>query len=169
MPIFKTGNMWTAYENADLYLITTNSTLKKGTHALIMGRGITRQARDRFPGLDVALGKQILNVCGNPSTLLRTGQGHYSLLVSPRWPQARLGAFQVKRHYAQPASLELVRHSTAVLCAWCTEHPNALVHLNFPGIGNGRLSREDVLPIIMPLPDQVAIWEYLRAGKENAR
>jgi hypothetical protein len=28
-----------------------------------------------------------------------------------------LGVFQVKRHYAQPASLELIRHSTAVLCA----------------------------------------------------
>ena len=117
-----------------------------------MGRGIARQARDRFPGLDVALEKQILNVCGNPSTLLRAGQGQYSLLVSLRWPEARLGAFQVKRHYGQPASLELIRQSTAVLCAWCIEHPDASVHLNFPGIGNGRLSR--VLPIIMSLPDQ---------------
>lgn len=29
MPIFKTGNMWTAYEDVDLFLITTNSTVKK--------------------------------------------------------------------------------------------------------------------------------------------
>ena len=157
MPIFKTGNMWTAYENADLYLITTNSTLKKGTHALVMGRGIARQARDRFPGLDAALGKQILSTCGN--------QGQYGLLVSPRWPKARLGAFQVKRHYSQPASLELIRHSTTALCTWCVEHPNTLVHLNFPGIGNGRLRREDVLPIIAQLPDQVTIWEFPQSGK----
>ena len=122
-----------------------------------MGRGIARQARDRFPGLDAALGKQILSTCGN--------QGQYGLLVSPRWPKARLGAFQVKRHYSQPASLELIRHSTTALCTWCVEHPNTLVHLNFPGIGNGRLRREDVLPIIAQLPDQVTIWEFPQSGK----
>lgn len=153
MPIFKTGNMWTAFDEAALFLLTTNSTIKRNG-ALVMGRGIARQARDRFPGLDSALGKQILSVCGNPSALLRPGQGQYGLLVSPRWPEARLGAFQVKRHYSQPASLELIRHSTAMLCTWCAEHPTATVAVNFPGIGNGRLRREDVLPIIMQLPDQ---------------
>ncbi|NKQ35780.1 MAG: hypothetical protein HF973_09220 [Chloroflexi bacterium] len=161
MPIFKTGNMWTTYENAGLFLITTNSTLKKGTHALVMGRGIARQARDRFPGLDAALGKQILSVCGN--------QGQYGLLVSPRWPEARLGAFQVKQHYSHVASLELIQRSTTALCAWCAEHPAVMVAVNFPGIGNGRLRREDVLPIVAQLPDQVTIWEYPPLGKENAR
>jgi len=168
MPIFKTGNMWTAFDEAALFLLTTNSTIKRNG-ALVMGRGIARQARDRFPGLDVALGKQILNVCGSPSTLLRVGQGQYSLLVSPRWPEARLGAFQVKWHYSQPASLELIRHSATALCTWCIDHPNARVHLNFPGIGNGRLRREDVLPIIMQLPDQVTIWEYPPVNKETNR
>lgn len=47
--------MWSAYDDADLFLITTNSTLKKNG-ALLMGRGIARQARDLFPGLDLALG-----------------------------------------------------------------------------------------------------------------
>ncbi len=164
MAQFKRGDMWMAYAAADLFLITTNATITvRG--ALVMGRGIARQARDRFPGLDAALGKQILSTCGNPSTLLRAGQGQYGLLVSPLWPEARLGAFQVKRHYAQPASLELIQHSTAVLCAWCIDHPDASVHLNFPGIGNGRLRREDVLPIVMQLPDQVTIWEYPLPGK----
>ncbi len=129
MPICKTGNMWSALDEVDLFLITTNATIKRnGT--LVMGRGIARQARDRFPGLDAALGKQILSVYGH--------QGRYGLLVSPRWPKARLGAFQVKRHYSQPASLELIRHSVTALCAWCAAHPDALVALNFPGIGNGR-------------------------------
>ena len=152
MPIFKTGNMWTAYEAVDLFLITTNSTLKKGTQALVMGRGIAQQARDRFPGLDAALGKQILSICGS--------QGQYGLLVSPQWPQARLGAFQVKRHYSQPASLELIRQSTTALCAWCVDHPDAQIGLNFPGIGNGRLRRETVLPMVRQLPAQVTIWTY---------
>lgn len=162
MPTFKIGDMWSAYDNADLFLITTNATIKRNG-ALVMGRGIARQAFDRFPGLDAVLGKQILNVCGTPSALPRSGQGEYGLLVSSRWPKAKLGAFQVKWHYSQPASLDLIRCSTAMLCAWCADHPAAHIALNFPGIGNGSLHREDVLPIIAQLPDQVTIWEYLSA------
>lgn len=158
MPQFKRGDMWTAFAAADLFLITTNSAIRKDG-ALVMGRGIARQARERFPGLAEALGQHILNTCGE--------LGEYSLLISPRWPTAKLGAFQVKRHYSQTASLELIRHSTAALCAWCADHPDAQVALNFPGIGNGRLRREDVLPIIAQLPDQVTIWEYRPVGKET--
>lgn len=158
MPRFRIGDMWTVYAAADLFLITTNATITvRG--ALVMGRGIARQAKERFPGLDVALGRQIQALCGS--------QGVYGLLVSPRWPAAKLGAFQVKQHYSQPASLELIRHSTAALSAWCVAHPDAQVALNFPGIGNGRLRREDVLPIIAQLPDQVTVWEYPQSGKEN--
>ncbi|MFW6042645.1 MAG: hypothetical protein ACOC9C_03095, partial [Chloroflexota bacterium] len=87
--------MWTAYDDADLFLITTNSTLKKNG-ALVMGRGIAQQARNRFPGLDLALGREIARRCGN--------RGEYGLLVSPRWPAAKLGAFQVKTDYGRPAS-----------------------------------------------------------------
>jgi hypothetical protein len=134
MPEFRRGDMWTAYEPADLFVVTTNSTLRRDG-ALVMGRGIARQARDRFPGLAGALGRQILSLCGN--------QGEYGLLVSPLWPAAKVGAFQVKRHYSQTASLELIRYSTAALCAWCTEHREALVHLNFPGpataVSNARM------------------------------
>lgn len=167
MPQFRLGNMWTTYAAADLFLITTNATITvRG--ALVMGRGIARQAKERFPDLDIALGRQIQALCGN--------QGIYGLLISPRWPAAKLGAFQVKQHYSQPAStsaslstsLELTRRSTAALCAWCIEHSTARVALNFPGIGNGRLRREDVLPMVIQLPDQVTIWEYPPAGKENA-
>ncbi len=158
MPIFKTGDMWSAYDDAGLFVITTNATIKRNG-ALVMGRGIARQAQNRFPELDAALGRRILRICGN--------QGLYGLIISPRWPEARLGAFQVKRHYSQPASLELIQHSTATLYAWCVEHPDASVHLNYPGIGNGRLRREDVLPIVSQLPDRVAIWEYSPPDKEN--
>jgi hypothetical protein len=90
MPQFQCGDIWSVYEQADLFLITTNATLK-GNGALVMGRGLARQARDRFPGLDLALGQAIAARCGH--------LGRYQLLVSPHWPRAKLGAFQVKRHY----------------------------------------------------------------------
>ncbi|MCP4425076.1 MAG: hypothetical protein GY803_11320 [Chloroflexi bacterium] len=86
--------------------------------------------------------------------------------LPPNWARCRL-RLVVKRHYSQPASLELIRRSTVMLCAWCADHPDAQIALNFPGIGNGRLRREDVLPIVNQLPDQIAIWEYPLPGKEN--
>jgi hypothetical protein len=151
---FRKGDMWLAYDGADLFLITTNSTLRRNG-ALVMGRGIARQARDRFPGLDLALGREIARRCGN--------LGEYDLLVGPRWPAAKLGAFQVKTDFARPASLSLIRRSAATLLAWCERHPHATVHLNFPGIGNGGLARAQVLPLVKSLPDSVCLWEYTRA------
>lgn len=58
MPIFQRGDMWRAFDDADLFLITTNAVLKSNW-ALVMGRGIAKQARDRFPGIDLAIGRQI--------------------------------------------------------------------------------------------------------------
>ena len=84
------------------------------------------------------------------------------MLVSPLWPKGKLGVFQVKRHWADPAELTLIQHATSMLIEWCEEHPDAEVHLNFPGIGNGKLPVESVLPIIEELPDTVNIWRYRR-------
>lgn len=156
MPQFHTGNMWTAYPTTDLFLITTNCILRQDG-ALVVGRGIAQQARDRFPGLAASLCQRSLDTCGGTSPLLRASPGKCGLLVSSHWPEAKLGAFQVKHHYRLPTSLELIRHSTAVLCAWCAAHPDAQAILNFPGIGNGRLRRETVLPIIAQLLKQVII------------
>lgn len=84
MPQFQTGDIWTVYPTTDLILITTNSTLRRDGK-LVMGRGIARQARDRFPRLAKVLGQHISTHCGD--------QGTYGLLISSRWPKAKLGAF----------------------------------------------------------------------------
>lgn len=150
MPQYRQGDMWSVWESADLFVITTNSTLR-ADGALVMGRGIARQARNRFPGLAAALGQAIAVACGNG--------GVYGLLVSPSWPTAKLAAFQVKRDWRDTAALDLIRRSTALLVTWCSAHPDSQVHLNLPGIGNGRLSRDVVIPIIRALPETVTIWE----------
>ena len=113
-----------------------------------MGRGIARQARDRFPSLDLALGRAIEHLT------------FYGLLVSPAWPDKRLGAFQVKLAYNHAAELSIIEHSVAALNAWALDHPDADVHLNYPGIGNGGLAVQDVEPLILGLPDNVYIWRY---------
>jgi hypothetical protein len=149
--ILMKGDMWSAWDEADLFLITTNSTLRQSGH-LVMGRGVARQARDRFPGLDLSLGDQIATGCGSG--------GVYGLLVSPRWPRAKLGAFQVKRHWAHPAELGLIWLSVNSLIRWDMGYPGHTIHLNFPGIGNGGLSADEVMPLIEALPNNVYVWRF---------
>ena len=75
------------------------------------------------------------------------------------------GCFMVKDHWMEKAKLSLIKDSCLDLCdildSVAVVHDSPIrVDLNFPGIGNGGLPREDVLPIIEQLPDNVHVWEY---------
>lgn len=144
------GDMWSVFDEADLFLITTNSDLNH-RGALVMGAGIARQARDRFPGLDQALGKAVALI--GP---------HYGLLFPNAWPDDKLGALQTKRHWRDKAEVQLIALAASKLKTWCNLNANCRVHLNMPGVGLGGLPRELVLPILEPLPDTVSAWEYAR-------
>lgn len=152
------GNMWNVYGKADAFLITTNSTIKRNG-ALVMGRGIAKEARDRFPGLDLALGSRIMREYGN--------KGIYGLMLSERFPEAKLGAFQVKLAYDDPAELWLIRKSTAMLADFAKNNPELKIHLNFPGIGNGRLAIQAVMDIVEILPDNVTLWQRYVSNDTN--
>jgi len=154
--ILEYGDMWSVWSETDLFLITANSFVKRNG-CLVMGAGIARQARDRFPGLDATLGQAIRESCGH--------LGKYGLLISPRWPASRLGLFQVKYHWNTEALPELIQRSAEKLTAWASAHPDCRIDLNFPGIGNGRLHPAQVLPIVGQLPDNVHVWQYRRRGR----
>ena len=129
--------------------ITTNAMIRKDNH-LVMGRGIAQQVRDSFPGIAEDLGTSI--------SLLEGKLPKYGLLRSKLYPS--MIAFQVKYHWHDEADLELIKYSTTMLTNGANKNTNRVYFLNFPGIGNGKLSREDVLPIIEQLPNNVTIWEY---------
>jgi len=164
--ILEFGDMWTVWNRSDLFLITTNACVRPDGR-LVMGAGIAKQARDRWYGrLDLRLGALLTERAKHKTEFLRRStiytmlEPEYNLLVSPQWPSASLGLFQVKRHFHMDASIGIIQRSTDALAAWCAEHPKAEVHLNFPGIGNGRLSRDAVMPIIKKLPDSVHVWQF---------
>ncbi len=121
MPKFKIGNMWSVFDYTDLFLVTINSTLTTG-RTLVMGAGIAGQAKRRFPGIERAFGKAIKQSCGS--------FGKYSLLISPRWPTTKLGAFQPKTDWQKPSSLSLIQNSAAMLKAWAENHPDQQIVLN---------------------------------------
>ena len=55
---FRSGDMWDVYNEADLFLVTSNSFVKKDER-LVMGAGIAKEALDRFPNIDLRLGQAI--------------------------------------------------------------------------------------------------------------
>lgn len=153
MPTFHTGDYWSAYNEADLFLFTSNGVVRDG--ALVMGAGTARQVRDKFPGIDRAIATAIIR---NPLT-----QGDnpylYGLLVSDRYPAGKVGAFQTKEHFKEDSCPALIYTTACQLQEWCEAHPGAIVHMPWPGIGCGNLDKREVEPILDTLPDQVHVWE----------
>lgn len=150
------GNLWDSPD--DLILVTTNSYIRNDG-ALVMGRGAALELKNRFSGIDHELG-WLVSKYGERSNLgIR-----YGLILAGiiNWSSySRLyGIFQVKYHFKDKANLELIDYSTKYLVNWCESWPNMKVSMNFPGIGYGQLSREEVLPIISILSDNVTVYEY---------
>lgn len=154
--ILERGDMWSVFGTTDWFLITTNPIVNKAGLA-VMGRGMAKQAADRFPALRADLASRIKSrkLAGNLC-------GAYTIGA---YDGTKVGCFMVKDHWKEQARLSLISQSCQDLCEVIDS--NAVVHdypirvdLNFPGIGNGGLAREAVLPIIERLPDNVHVWEY---------
>ena len=146
------GDVWTAWNSADLFLFTSNATIKNDG-SLVMGAGFARQVKERFPGVDKKLGEAV------SQAMAESGDEYYGIIISPEWPKKKLGCFQTKRHFTNAAELDIIQFSVALLKDWCWLHPSAQVALNYPGIGYGGLEEADVYPIIEYLPDSATIWK----------
>lgn len=143
--ILEHGDMWDIFDYTNHFIFTGNNYIKQNG-ALVMGRGIAREVRDRFPGVDLAIGKQVD---------VRTKHGFYGLILG-----RHIGVFQVKRHFGEAADLGLISDSAFILSDVAGRNPENRFDMNFPGIGNGHLKYNDVLPIIQNLPDNVHIWTF---------
>jgi hypothetical protein len=97
--------------------------------------------------LDADLGAVILGLPSPYGVALARGDHH---------PVTRLGAFQVKRHWLDPADLDLIAFSVERLQEVVAGGTRTA--MNFPGIGNGRLQMEAVLPLLRGLPDHVFVY-----------
>ena len=148
------GNMWDIFGKTDLFLITTNPIVKKNG-AAVMGAGIAKQAALRFPELPFDFGKLLVQTQEN--------YGYINTDIIGVYENQRVGYFMVKEHWAEAAKLDIIAMSVQDLyssfCLGEGDRPYR-IDLNFPGIGNGKLKREDVLPLLEVLPDNVCVWEY---------
>jgi hypothetical protein len=148
--ILERGDMWDVFGRTDLFMITTNPIIRKDG-GVVMGRGIALEAKKRFPSLPYDFARAINpKLCGGYQAVSPTG-------VIRHYKGQLVGFFMVKSHWNRPAELDIIEDSVTNLSEWA--HHLGRVDLNFPGVGNGKLRREDVLPIIEQLPDNVHVWE----------
>jgi hypothetical protein len=136
------GNLWDAHAEGHFICITTNGDTRQDGRA-VMGRGIARQAKIRFPELPELLGSDLLNI-GN------------TLHV---YDHLRLITFPVKHHWNHAADLLLIQTSAVQLRAVMDASLLAIgdivneVFLPRPGCGNGGLRWSAVKPLIAPVLD----------------
>ena len=146
------GNMWDT--PADVYVVTGNATIK-ANGAVVMGRGAALECKIRFPKCDLYFGAAI------QSDISYLRGMHYRLVTTTAFPPAVLGLLQVKRHFKDMADLDLIANSSESLRQYAlTIWKDNTISMNFPGIGWGHRGRDEVMPIITRLPDNVTIWEY---------
>lgn len=146
---YKRGDMWSRYGDVDLFVIAVNSTVTAAGR-LVMGAGIAKEARDRFPGLDGRLGNQITNL------------SFFGFMID-KSPDSRLGLLQTKYHFHTPTKPTLLRQSIAKLKLHLLDNPGLSVAMNMPGTGNGKLGRNSSIAILHSLEglsNQIEVWEY---------
>lgn len=161
--ILHQGNYWEYYDKADLFLFTGNGTLSSNDK-LVMGAGTALQVKNQFPGIDQVIGHYLKEAF--PPIRNKEWRRDYYFIVSPGFysdpKKNKIGIFQTKGYWKQDSSLNYIRKSVAALQRFLKEerHSNLTIYCPFPGIGNGNLSIEEVLPTISHLPDNVIFWIY---------
>ena len=149
---YRTGNMFLS--PASLYLVTTNSTIRRDG-ALIMGKGAAQELTQRYPRCQYEFGHRISEYGGYLPT--------YNLLISS---SGSIGIFQVKYYFRDKARIDLIIQSCLALREYIAlrrqSGDTGLIHLNYPGILNGGLSKEEVGPVLDSLLGDVeglVVWE----------
>lgn len=146
------GNIWNQEHVVDVLLVTTNC-IVNARGELVMGRGAAQEAANRYPGVALELG-QIITEKGY------TARNPYGVIILPSYANGvQLGAFQVKHHWQYSAAIDLIKLSAYKLKVIAEACPKMTFAVNYPGIGNGRLTIAQVEPTILGLPDNVTFYK----------
>lgn len=141
MPIFKTGSLLSA---PGIKIVTASSFLTS-ERKIFMGKGLVRDLKIKVPGIDEIFGSMILENCGHA--------GRYGFLNYERW-----GILQVRYRFNDKADLELIAFGIERVREFAQE-TNYIIHLEYPGINEGELTKEETGPMVNALPGNVFVWE----------
>ena len=133
------GDIWAFAQNKDAYIvITTNGVVKKNGEA-VMGAGLARQARDKYPGIAYGLGQ----------ALVKNGN------VVHVNTKLRMIAVPTKHHWKdEHADIKLIEESVQTLVKIIDKLQIKQIFLPQLGCGNGKLSwTYQIMPLISPMLD----------------
>jgi hypothetical protein len=151
------GDWFDLAARADLALFTANAVVT-GDGRLVMGAGLARAVRDRFPGIDRQLGGCIRQAERPDDYHMAVVFRYERPLCNEHGRVVGIGAFQVKGDWRAPAGVDLIARSIQILNRYLIERPDDWrVVLNYPGIGLGGLPRATVAPLLEALDDRMII------------
>ena len=146
------GNIWDFHKQGHWVVITTNGSIRKDGKA-VMGKGVAKEAAERFPGLAEDLGTRISHF-GN----------HFF-----RFDGLGIATLPVKHRWMEKADFTLIEQSIKEMLETLPCNLTK-VYMVRPGCGNGGLDWKDVKPILeIYLDDRFVIVEKEDQGrhKEN--
>lgn len=129
------GDYWVAWKKEWIPAIvcTTNMVVKPDGN-LVMGAGIAKAFKEKFPEIDRIWGNRVKRGCKN-------------LMITDYWDyddKQILVALPTKYHWKDPSPMELVVKSCQELKIAADFHDWWRVLMTRPGCGNGGLKWEDV-------------------------
>lgn len=139
------GDIWEYHAKGHPITITTNGYVNSRGQC-VMGRGIAKQAKIKFPELPYDIANHLRKL-GNTV-------GYY--------PNYNLFSFPTKHVWYRPSDPALIVRSTKQLVNLADIMDLSRVYMVRPGCSNGRLEWKDVKPLIEPWLDSrfvIVEWE----------
>lgn len=147
------ANYWDIAEHYNVLVCTTNSVLKSNGE-LVMGAGIAKDFKNRYPDLPRFFGDGMRK----NTTKIVNGWPFYGIMsIIDILDKQYLIALQTKYHYKDKSPLDLIVRSCEMLKEYCDNWNKNKILMTRPGCGNGGLKWEDVKPAINFLDDRFTV------------
>ncbi len=131
------GDLWEEYDKGAWIAIPTNGVVRKGSPpCAVMGAGVAKQAKNRFPEVEMYLGLK-LKYYGNHVYYLTSG----------------IYSFPTKHHFKDKANLKLIEQSAKEIAKIAEIVNMKQVVIPRPGCGCGEREWEEIKPILEPILD----------------
>jgi hypothetical protein len=148
------GDIWVLAKSGGGWVVIPTNTGWKHNGDNVMGRGLARQAADKFPSLPTWYGDRCQELNGCPVVLPYVeALLMYPTKYNPETPP--------HLQWRNPSRLEVVKSSAVQLRQWATMALNhRLIYLPLVGCGNGQLGRGEVMPILeeyLDLPNIILV------------
>ena|SRR5687767_9056152 len=145
------GDIWEMGARPNSVVCITTNGYVNSRGECVMGRGVAKQAKGKYPGIAKVLGG-LIRTAGNHVHWIGRGLGEDDQHV---W----LFSFPTKHVWWRPSQLDLIRQSAAELVTWANSHTDLTFYLPRPGCQNGGLRWAEVKPVLEDamLPDNVVV------------